>query len=35
VLFVDGTVRRMAAQGENRMYQEPSTGAGWPEGPIM
>ena len=35
VLFVDGTVRRMAAQGENRMYQEPSAGAGWPEGPIM
>jgi prepilin-type N-terminal cleavage/methylation domain-containing protein len=35
VLFVDGTVRRMASQQANRMYQEPSPGAGWPEGPIM
>ncbi len=35
VLFVDGTVRRMATQQQNRMYQEPSPGAGWPEGPIM
>jgi len=35
VLFVDGTVRRMAAQGQNRMYQESSAGAGWPEGPIL
>jgi type II secretory pathway pseudopilin PulG len=35
VLFADGTVRRMAAQQENRMYKEPNPGAGWPEGPIM
>ncbi len=35
VLFVDGSVRRMASQRENRMYQEPSTGGAWPEGPIM
>lgn len=35
VLFVDGTVRRMATQRQNRMYQEPTPGAGWPEGPIM
>lgn len=35
VLFADGTVRRMAVQQANRMYQEPSPGAGWPEGPIM
>jgi len=35
VLFADGSVRRMAAQQANRMYQEPSPGASWPEGPIM
>ncbi len=35
VLFADGTVRRMATQLQNRMYQEPSLGVGWPEGPIM
>jgi len=35
VLFADGTVRRMAAQQQNRMYMEPNPGAGWPEGPIM
>jgi len=35
VLFADGSVRRMTAQRENRMYQEPSTGGAWPEGPIM
>jgi len=35
VLFADGSVRRMTAQRENRMYQEPSAGGAWPEGPIM
>jgi len=35
VLFVDGSVRRMATQSQNRMYQEPSAAAGWPEGPIL
>ncbi len=35
VLFADGTVRRMATQQLNRMYQEPSPDSGWPEGPIM
>ncbi len=35
VLFADGSVRRMATQQLNRMYQETSPGAGWPEGPIM
>jgi type II secretory pathway pseudopilin PulG len=35
VLFADGTVRRMATQPLNRMYAEPSAGAGWPQGPIM
>jgi prepilin-type N-terminal cleavage/methylation domain-containing protein len=35
VLFVDGSVRRMTAQRANRMYQEPSTGGAWPEGPMM
>ncbi len=35
VLFVDGTVRRMATRRQNRMWEEPSPDAGWPEGPIM
>ncbi len=35
VLFADGSVRRMAAQRENRMYKEPGGGGAWPEGPIM
>ena len=35
VLFADGSVRRMASQGLNRMYAEPASGAGWPEGPVM
>jgi prepilin-type N-terminal cleavage/methylation domain-containing protein len=35
VLFADGTVRRMASQPNNRMFEEPAAGAGWPEGPIM
>jgi len=35
VLFVDGSVRRMAAQRDNTMYKEPSAGGAWPEGPIM
>ncbi len=35
VLFADGTVRRMTSQKLNRMFEQPPSGAGWPEGPIM
>jgi len=35
VLFADGSVRRMTTQASNRMFDEPTTGAGWPQGPIM
>jgi prepilin-type N-terminal cleavage/methylation domain-containing protein len=35
VLFADGSVRRMTTQASNRMYEEPTPGAGWPLGPIM
>ncbi len=35
VLFADGSVRRMASQPSNKMYQEPPAASGWPQGPIM
>ncbi|UCC69766.1 MAG: type II secretion system protein [Armatimonadota bacterium] len=35
VLFADGSVRRMTTQASNKMYEEPTPGAGWPQGPIL
>lgn len=35
VLFADGSVRRMTAQQDNRMFEEPTPDASWPQGPIM
>ena len=35
VLFADGSVHRMTARQDNRIFEEPKNDAGWPAGPIM
>ena len=35
VLFVDGSVRRVASRSDNRMFEEPPGDTQWPAGPLM